>query len=90
MKQMKKIAVIFLSIVMMLGCSSCNVNLSVNTDTEPKSSAEATETPVMPDVSKQDANTQQNSVNEQSNANSTQSISGTSAFYGVWCYGSKS
>lgn len=96
MKQMKKIAVIFLSAIIVLGCSSCNVNLSVNTDSAPTSSAEKTETPVMPAAEEQSVNTQQNvntqqqSANAQPNANNSQSVSGTSAFYGVWCCGSKS
>lgn len=83
MKQMKKAAVIFLSMIIILGCSSCNVNLSVNTNSEPESSAGATETASTPEASQQSVNTQQNT-------NNAQSVSGTSAFYGVWCCGSKS
>lgn len=80
---MKKFGVIILSVIMVLGSSACNINSTINTDSEPKSSAEATEMVAMPETSQQ-------SVDTKPSTNNVQGTSDTNAFYGVWCCGSES
>lgn len=92
---MKKTATVFLSVIIMLCCTSCSFRLPVDIDFKPKSFDKAPKTDVMTEPSDQDVNsqqsvnTQQKSTNAQPNTTDDQSVNDTSAFYGVWCFGSK-
>lgn len=79
---MKKISVVILSVMMIFGCSACEVHMNVNTDQEDKQTEKVE---VVKEVVKEVVSKQASDVEVTEDNASYENDD--SAFYGVWCYG---